>query len=384
MPRVFAIVACWLGIFWLLPCPAPACSLCPGGLLQQKTLREQWDKALLVVVGTLANPRFVDPKGGLGVTDLIIEQVLKSDPILGNARVIELNKYLPILDPKKPSRQVVFCDVIRERIEPSLGKEVRSPALLQYLKDSQGLQGKSRTDMLRFYFQYLDHPDPVLADDALLEFFRSTDAEVGQAAKLLPGDKLRRWLQDPKTTSDRLSLYSFLLSAAGNPDDAQLFRDLMSRQDRRITEALDGILAGYINLNPKDGWDLAGKILTDRRNSLLQRFAVVRTFRFFYGWKPQECKTDVVRGLARLIDDPAMIDIPVDEFRRWKVWDYTAKILNSFGVPGADAPIVRRSIIRYALCCPLPEARQFIDRVRRQDPETVQDLEEGLQLERKN
>ena len=48
-----------------------------------------------------------------------------------------------------------------------------------------------------------------------------------------------------------------------------------------------------------------------------------------------------------------------------------------------QSPIVKNSIVRYALACPLPEARTLVDRVRRQDAELVQDLEEQLKLETK-
>lgn len=368
---------------WLLPCPAPACSLCNGYALKQKPLREHWERAKIVVYGTLSNPRFLNSQAGIGVTDVNILQVLKFDPILGNAKTVELSRYMPVLDPKKPPRQLIFCDVIKDKIEPYFGKEVRSPALLDYFKGIQALQGKDRMETLKFFFQYLDHEDPALADDAVLEFLRSTDAEVGQVAKHLPVNKLRRWLQDPDTLSDRLSLYAFLLSAAGDSADARLLRTLIAQPDKRIRTALDGLLAGYIQLNPRDGWDLAIRMVQDPRTPLLERFAILRTFRFYYGWKPAESKAQVLRGLGGLIES-SLIDVAVEDFRRWQMWDLTANVLAQFGKPGNDSQIVRRTIVRYALCCPLPECRAFLDRVRRSDGEMVREIEEGLELERKN
>ena len=43
-------------------------------------------------------------------------------------------------------------------------------------------------------------------------------------------------------------------------------------------------------------------------------------------------------------------------------------------------PITRRAIIRYALCCPLPEARQFVERIRTRETELVSEIEAGLRL----
>jgi len=46
-----------------------------------------------------------------------------------------------------------------------------------------------------------------------------------------------------------------------------------------------------------------------------------------------------------------------------------------------DIPIVRRYIVRYALSCPKPEAANFVDGMRKKDPEMVKDIEEFLKLE---
>src|SRR5262245_29251926 len=89
-----------LALVLCLPCPAPACSLCNGNALQMKPLREHWERAKVVIYGTLANPRFINSQAGIGVTDVNILQVLKSDPILGNAKTVELSRYMPVLDPK--------------------------------------------------------------------------------------------------------------------------------------------------------------------------------------------------------------------------------------------------------------------------------------------
>jgi len=53
-----------------------------------------------------------------------------------------------------------------------------------------------------------------------------------------------------------------------------------------------------------------------------------------------------------------------------------------YGKPSHDAPIIRRCILRYALCAPRPEAKRLVDQVRMRDPDLVRELEEGLQLER--
>jgi hypothetical protein len=361
-----------------LPSPSPACSLCGGNFNQQKTLRQDWEKARLVLYGTVSNPRLDADGKGTGTTEFNIEKVLKPDPFLGNTKVITLNRYIPIQDPKNPPRFVIFCDIIQGKLDPHTGRSVRSPALLEYLKGIESLKGKDNSQVLQFLYQYIDHEDQTLADDAYLEFIRSSDADIGKAAKSLAPDKLRRLVQNPKTSPERLSLYAFLLGVCGKDQDAALLRSMIDRPTELTTKALDGILGGYINLRPREGWELARNILANRKLPFPPRYAVVRTLRFYYGWRPAESKTDILRGLDNLIEDGEMADLAVEDLRQWKVWDLTGKVLAQYGKPSHNAPIIKRTIIRYALCCPLPEARQFVDNVRRQDPNTVRDLEEGL------
>ena len=78
-----------------------------------------------------------------------------------------------------------------------------------------------------------------------------------------------------------------------------------------------------------------------------------------------------------------MADLAVEDLRRWGLWELTPKVLAQYGKPTHSSPIVRRSIVRYALCCPNPEARRFVETTRQQQRELVEDVEDSLQFERR-
>ena len=371
-----------LTLIALLPTgPAPACSLC-GSLVTRQTLRQEMEPAKVILYGTLANPRFDNSPGtppGAGMTDFHIVRVLRTDPALGDRKALVIPQYLPVVDAKDPPKFVVFCKFADGKIQPSSGRAVKSDALLKYLDGALALQGKDRMQALLYFFPYLDDPDETIAADAFLEFARSSDQEVAQIAPRLPADRLRRLLQDPKTPSERISLYAFLLGTAGTERDADLLRDMILRPTDRTAPALDGLLSGYIHRKPREGWDLVVSILGDSKRPFSQRFAAARTLRFFHNCKPVEARPQVLRGLTVMLADGEVADLAVEDLRRWKIWDLTAKVLAQYGRPTHDTPIVRRTIIRYALCCPQPEARQFVADLRRRDPELVRELEEGLE-----
>jgi hypothetical protein len=379
----------WMAGWALVLClasrhPALACSLCQGGP-QSQTLRLEAGRAKLVLYGTLANPR-LNAATETGTVELHIDKVLKSDPFLNGKKTIELQRYVPV-DPKDPPKFLVFCDVYKdkgkEQLDAYTGLPVKSAAVAEYLEGLLALDPKDRTKTLLYCFKYLDHPDPMVGNDAFLEFVKANDQEIGQVAGKLSAAKLRGWLQDSKTPAVRLGLYAFLLGACGDDKDASLLRSMLQEPTERTSNAIDGLLGGYIHLRPREGWELAVAMLRNERKSFTERYAVLRTLAFYHTWKPDDTRREVLRGLAVTLDQGDIADMAIENLRRWQMWDLTQEVLAQYGKTSHDAPIMRRAIVRYALSCPRPEAVRFAAEVRKQDAELVQDVEEALQFEKK-
>jgi hypothetical protein len=377
MNRLLGIVLGIVGAI-LLAAPALACSLCSANLQQTLTFRQEAAQARLILFGTLENPRLV---GNGGSTDLRIEAILKNDKFLGDAKVVEIPRYMPV-NAKDPPRFVVFCDVFNDKLDPYRGVPLKTNAAVEYLKGALALDPKDRTAELLYYFRYLEHPDKEIASDAFLEFAKSNDKEIGQVAAKLNAEKLRGWIKDPQTAPNRRSLYAFLLGACGGEADAALLRSQLQELNEQTTSALDGILGGLIQLRPQEGWDMALALLRDEKKPFPVRYAVLRTLRFYHGWKPEESRAQVLKGLAVTVAEGDMADLAVEDLRRWQVWDLTGDVLACYGKKGYTAPIMRRAIVRYALCCPKPEAAAFVGERRKTEPDVVKDVEESLQFEK--
>jgi hypothetical protein len=368
----------------LAPTAAEACSLCDAAFRSRTTFRQEMAEAKLVLYGTISNPQFTKKVGaGSGTTDFTIAKVVKDDPALGNRKMLELNKYLPVLDPKDPPRYLVFCSVIKGDIYAYTGRQVKSDAVLTYLDGLKALEGKDRVAQLQHFFKYLDHPDATISEDAFLEFARCDDKEVANIAPHLPADRLRRLLEDPKTPTERLGMYAFLLGSGGNDKEAAaVLRKMIDQANDRTGPALDGLLCGYIHLEPKAGWDVAVSILADSKKPFSHRFAVTRTLRFYHAWKPAESRKDILRCFAVMLPDGDIADQAIEDLRQWKMWDLTKEVLALYGKDSHDSPLAKRSIVRYALSCPEPAAQKFVAAVRAQDPAMVREQEEVLDLEK--
>jgi hypothetical protein len=369
-----------------IPSPAPACILCTKmvGGAPQPTLRQDLEQAKLVVYGTIANPRFAaQGPPGTGTTELHIVRVFKDDTRLNLPKVIELPRYLPVPDPRDPPKFVIFCEVRDGKLDPNRGRAVTSPALLDYLAGIKALSGMDRLQNLQFYFRNLDHADEAIATDAFLEFARCNDQEIGQIARQLSPARLRKLLQDSRTPADRLGLFAFLLGGCGDNQDADFLEKQIKQPSERVVNALDGYLSGYVLMRPRQGWDLAVNILADARKPFPERYSSVRLMKFYHNWKPAEFRPEMLRAFQVMLADGEIADLAMEDLRTWQWWDLTPQVLAQYGKPSHTAPIVRRAIVRYALCCPRPEARQFVETVRMQDRELVRDLEESLELDRR-
>jgi hypothetical protein len=369
----------------LCPVRVPACSLCDGASLARvQTLREEAALPLARVIlhGTIANPR--TSTDGKGRTDFTVLTVLRSAAGFKAPRGLVLPRYLPVDDPKRPPHYLLYCDAEGSKLDPYRGVPlvggVRSVA---YIKKALALDGKRTADNLAFYFGHLDDADPEVSRDAFLEFAKATDAEILRAATKLSREKLRGWLDDPKTDRKRVGVYALLLGACGKSSDADHLRKLLASKEDRYRGAVDGILAGYIQLDQRKGWELAHSILADGRQPLPARLGALKTLRFYHGAQPKESRAHILKAMRALLAQGELADLAVEDLRRWHIWDLTSDVLGVYGRKGYDAPLLRRAIIRYALCCqPTKEVKEFLARRRATEADVVSEVEEFLEFEK--
>jgi hypothetical protein len=335
--------------------------------------------AKAVLYGQLKNPRF-DPKTDDGFTDLQVAAALKDDPARGNAGLITLRSYLPVVG-DTPPEYLVFCGVAGGKLDPTFGVPATA-AIVEYLKGVAKLDDADPAAKLRFFFNHLDSADETVAADAFFEFARASDAEIVKAARHFDPAKVRKLLADAKTPPERLGVFAFLLGVSGGPADAAFLHAQLkeSPMTDRTKGAYGGLLAGYVLLAPKEGWALAAGAMADEKQPYSVRLSAIGTVRFFQSSRGNECKAEVLKCCAALLPHGDLADQAIEDLRRWGYWNLTPEVLAQFGKPTHAAPIVRRAIVRYALCCPDEAAKAFVASLRQTDPKLVRSVEEVLKL----
>lgn len=367
-----------LAIVILFATPAsPACTFCSGPIRSQPTLRMRYATAKIVAHGILKNPRF-DPQTDRGSTDFHFTTLLKDNPARKAQKSLTLPQYLPVIGDTPPD-YLLFCDVVEGKLEPLPGLSSR-PEVIEYLKAAATIDDTDPAKKLGFFFKHLDSTDPTVAGDAFVEFARASDVEIMKAAAQFDAAKVRKLIADPNSPVERLGVYAFLLGVCGKQADAEFLASLVKQNPlaERTTAAFGGLLAGYVMLAPKDGWALTATILADEKRGYAERLSAIGTVRFFQATRTVESKPAVIACCAALLPHGDLADQAIEDLRRWGYWDLTKDVLAQFGKPTHNAPIVKRSIVRYALTCPNDEAKAFIAALRPTDPKLVRDVEEML------
>jgi hypothetical protein len=362
--------------------PARA-ALCPFCSMQGQTLLGDINQASMVLFGTLTNAR-LDAKDdlGQGTTDLQIEAVIKKNEILGDKKVITLPRYIPS-DKDNKVKYLIFCDVYKGKIDPYRGVPVAADGnMVKYLKGALAIKDKPINDRLRYYFDYLDDKEQEIATDAYKEFANADYKDYREMAKHLPADKIAHWIQDPSTPSFRFGLYASMLGHCGRDQHAAVLRSLLDDPQKRANTGIDGILAGYMMLKPREGWNYICAILKDPAKEFMLRYAALRAVRFFWDMRGDLVpRKELAAGVVPLLDQSDIADLAIEDLRKWGCWDACEHILGLQTKKTHDAPIIRRAILRYALSCPDARAAAFVKDSRKRDPEMVKDLEEILKLE---
>src|SRR5207248_9726463 len=123
-------------------------------------------------------------------------------------------------------------------------------------------------------------------------------------------------------------------------------------------------------------------MLKDPSKEFMLRYAALRAVRFFWDSRPDVMdKKKLVGGVCQLLEQSDIADLAIEDLRKWGRWEVCDRILELQNKKSHDIPIIRRSILRFALSCPEQKARAFVDQCRKRDPEMVKDTEELLKLE---
>lgn len=399
----------WLCLTFALLCllamPGRKVQGCPFCSTQGQTLSGEVSQADFIVLGRMTNAQRDLNDLTKGTTELIIDSVIKPHPYLVGRKSLQIPRY--VAPSKEQTQYLVFCSLYTRlaefpataiasaailgnyqfaQLDPYRGEPVPPDSrMAEYLKGAIAVRDADPVKRLRFFFDYLDASDLVISTDALMEFGNSDYKEVRQLAANLPAERILGWLTDPNTPPSRLGLYGLLIGHCGKPADAVKIRAILDDPNRMYSSGLDGIIAGYIMLDRKAGWEYLLGLLKDTKKDFPVRYAGLKVLRFFWEYRPDIIEpAEVLEAMKILVAQPDIADLPIEDLRKWGRWELADYILQFDEKESHHKiPIVRRAILRYALSVPgnNPRAAAYVAAARKSDPERVEFVEQMLKEE---
>ena len=381
---LIAVVAGFAALI-AVPANSNACPFCPSA---GQTLLGEVNQAHLIVFGTLSNAQRDPNEFGKGTTDLNIEIVVKDNEFLKGKKKITLPRYVPP-DPKKETKHLIFCEIYKGELDPYRGEAVAPDSkIAEYLKGAIALKDKDMPTRLAYFFHHFDAADWAVSGDAFQEFTNAEYKDVRVAAAKFNPDEVLKMLKDPNTSLARVGLLGLVFGHCGKGEaHAKALRAFIDDPKVKQATGLDGLLAGYVLLDPKDGLAYVQSVIKDAKEDFLVRYAALRCMRFFWEYREDILKkADIVAAITPLVDQPDIVDLAVEDLRKWQQWDMAGKLVGLFDKPSHDVSIIQRSIIKYALSAPPTNkpCADFLVRMRAdsKQAERVRDLEQLLELEK--
>jgi hypothetical protein len=317
------------------------------------------------------------PTPDAGTTEFIIDIAFKKHPLMAGKERLILPRYLPNLG---KTSLLMFCDVYKGKIDPYRGVEAQPGGeLVRYFRGLLVIKDRPLTERLRYAIEFFDSPDGEIVFDVRRQFLDAGYKGYRAVAKTLPREKLIAKLRGEHGWIDARRLYALLLAECGEPKDAEVLREQIRQQPLMSPEEF---MAAQVLLQPAEGWDHLRSLLADGNQDFLVRYQALKALRFLCDERPDVIpRADRTAALLPMLIQPDMSDFAIEELRKRGCLGMSDRILPLFGRGKYNMPVIRRAILRYALCSPSPRAAAFVREQRRLDPGWVSDVEELLRLE---
>jgi hypothetical protein len=247
-----------------------------------------------------------------------------------------------------------------------------SERVFKYLSDIQALPEKG-PERLVFFQNYFEDKESVLAFDAYDEFAQAPYEDLIAMKDQMDREKIIGWIKNPETSVSRRRLYFTMLGVCGKPEDTQLLEELINSGSRKKRAGLDALIACYLTLKGEAGVDLIETtFLEDQEVDYVDTLAAVSALRFHGTEVDLIPKKRIVIAIRHLLDRPKMADMIIPDLARWKDWSVMERLVQMFKDADSDSNWLRVPVITYLRACPKPEAKEYIEELRKIDPESVQ------------
>lgn len=336
---------------------------CPFCSASAQTLRQDMSSMDVVGLGELIASEEADINGQ---AEFRLVKVWRGEPLLKGVPKISA----PYFGPGKSDKKFLMMSVGTDELLWSSPLPVSQEAET-YLQEVSALPEESGP-RLRYYIQYLEHPESLLARDAYDEFAQAPYDDVKSIRDAMNRQQLLKWITDKNVAPDRKRLYYTLLGICGKPEDTKLLEEQIRSESPDGRPGLDALLACYLTLKGEAGLPLIDeKFLSNTKCVYADTYAAVMALRFHGtdgGVIPRE---RIVESMRLMLDRAEFADLVIPDLARWEDWTLVDKLAKLFIDANEDTSWVRVPVVNYLRACPLPEAKERLVELEKVDPKAV-------------
>jgi hypothetical protein len=355
---------------------ARACPFCD---VAAQTLSEETSSADAVVIARQieeAKPVSEEGDPNSGTAKFEIVDVLRGKETLGDTKHIDV---------------VYFGEFNREQTFMVVGLGTEKPdwttplplskAAEEYIRKLASVP-PSGSERLEYFQEFLEHEDPLLAQDAYDEFARAPYEDVLALGPKMHHEKLVNWITDLEISPSRRRLYLTMLGAcgsekdlpmlesmivsnfdfmepqltqvinralaAGGPAGLPIWLDIIEQQERQKKLGLDALVACYLTLRGGEGLDLIDeRFLKDTKTDYTHVYSTIMALRFHgdqdTGAVPKE---RLLESMRLLLNNPDFEDQVILDLSRWEDWSVLDRLVEMFKKSEAKA-YVRQPVVTY-------------------------------------
>jgi hypothetical protein len=226
---------------------------------------------------------------------------------------------------------------------------------------------------LAFFSRFLEHRNPLIADDAYQEFAHATYDQTAEAADSLSQSQLRRWFADAQVPPQRKGLYALILGLAKDKADREanhkLLRARIVANESDFRAGFDGILAGYLLLGGGSALEeIESRYLTDPKAADGDVRSALKALRFYHDYGHDIPPDRIAAAEERVLARPEFAAEAITDLARWQDWRIVEHVAALYERKEDSDPFVRRAIVGYLKACPEPAAATALDHLRQRDP----------------
>ncbi len=301
-----------------------------------------------------------------GVAEFKIVESLRGDSIVPVGTIISA----PYYGPAKSTGRFLLMGVHQTEVLWSSPLSVTTEAE-KYLRQTSHLP-EDRAERLKFYLNFLENPEALLARDSYDEFAQTPYEDVKKIRDSLDHAKLIEWIKSKDVAPDRKRLYYTLLGVISDKKDAPLLESLLKSEDETTRSGLDALIACYLTIVGEAGLPTVDELfLKNTRASYPDTFAAVMALRFHGTEGGVIDRNKVVASMRWMLDRPDFADLVIPDLARWEDWSQIERMAKLFRDADDNSSWVRVPVVNYLRACPLPEAKATLIELEKIDPKAV-------------